>query len=333
MPESIVTIHYSQANLFGWLSGRAEAVPTFSDLLVAANQPRLADRRVAIQKYDLFREHSIGGENWVSELLDAEFSALEQALAARLAGEPDQFLVDYIWLERWMPSIRQIVRRFAIDRRAETSSVETIFKVITSQVVVPDALEPFFEQALADAAQRRPNQTVSLAELEIALDQAVLAIQVSHLDSTKSAGLRQWILLQTLLEWAKQLARFATLGLPAPDWQTWFPADRVPAVCEDPKTLEESLWSNLAGGAEWAIQPALFDENYVLQTDPVTVEQETLQVLSDFLNQVEYIDDMPLFTLRFAWKLRRAVETAASILASSLPSAEKIEATNPNYDL
>jgi hypothetical protein len=331
MPQSIISFDYSEANILGWLFSQRQELPEYQSLVQVANLPTLTQRRQALQQWEIFRNVQDWDTNWVSNLLDSQYEELQISLPTRYDLDAHSFLTDFVWLKRWMTRIRYISRTLFLEKQAQPDRefVVELFSKILEQVPIPTDLQSAFLISFDDALKR----PLTLVSLEFALDRASLAIQTQHLPHTNSAGISQWIMLQSVLIWVRQYSRALSLGVPEPKWNEWFPAEIAPPEFASYETLLDSLWSSLAGGSEWVVPVEMLDRAYMITVDPVALEIQTKQVLSQFLNQSVYNQDVHLKILQYIFDLRLIVETAAVIVSPNMPDVDTVTKITTNYDL
>lgn len=331
MPKSIISFDYSEANILGWLFSQNQNLPKYESLVQVAHLPTLSQRYQALQQWDLFKRVSDWNGNWVTELLDTEYDDLQISLPTRYELDAHSFLTDFVWLKRWMTRIRYISRTQFLAKQSQPDRefVIELFSKILQEVPIPTDLQSAFLVSFDDALTR----PLTLVSLEFALDRASLAIQTQHLPHTSSTGIKQWIMLQAILIWVRQYARALSLGVPEPKWNEWFPTEIAPPEFASYETLLDSVWSSLAGGSEWVVPVEMLDRAYMITVDPVELEIQTKQVLSQFLNQSIYNQDTYLKILQYVFDLRLIIETAAVIVSPNLPNADTVSKITTNYNL
>jgi len=331
MPQSITSFDYSESNILGWLFSQQQEFPEYQKLVQVASLPTVTQRRQALQQWEIFRSVQSWDTNWVSELLDSQYEDLQASLPTRYQLDAHSFLTDFVWLKRWMTRIRYIARIHFLQKQSQQDRefIVDLFSKVLEEVPIPADLQSAFLVSFEDALKR----PLTLVSLEFALDRASLAIQTQHLPETSSTGIRQWIMLQAVLIWVRQYSRALSLGVPEPKWSEWFPAEMTPPEFASYETLLDSLWSSLAGGSEWVIPVEMLDRSYMITVDPVDLEIQTKQVLSQFLNQSIYNQDIHLKILQHIFDLRLIIETAAVIVSPNLPDLETVTKITTNYDL
>jgi hypothetical protein len=333
MPRSVISFDYSEANILGWLFSQNQDLPRYQDLVQVASLPTLSQRRQALQHWKLFQGVKNWDENWVTELLNTQYDDLQISLPTRYQLDTHSYLTDFVWLKRWMTRIRYIARTQFLEKQTQPDRefVVELFSKILEEVPIPTDLQSAFLISFEDALKR----PLTLVSLEFALDRASLAIQTQHLPHTKSIGICQWIMLQAVLIWVRQYARALSLGVPEPKWSEWFPIEIAPPEFASYETLLDSLWSSLAksGGSEWVVPVEMLDRAYMITVEPVALETQTKQVLSQFLNQSIYNEDTYLKILQYVFDLQLLIETAAVIVSPNMPDAETVAKITTNYDL
>jgi len=343
MAKSVVSCNYSSENIYGWIAGQSTSMPLYSELLQIAQLPTLDQRYQAIKRWPLFASANSEKAGWTSELLEQEYNSLQESLATRYGVNSESYMVDYVWIQRWMPLIRQISRKTFLgstDTQSDNGGLSTsakpsrevlvsLFSNVLAKVDMPVDIQSHFLLAFEEILKK----PITLFSIESALDRVTMLIQMEHFTATKSSGVQQWIVLQLLLEWSKQYVRHSQLGLPVPIWSEWFMPDMVSQDFSSFEHLQELFFQKVSGGVEWVIPANIFEEKYLLTIDPVVFETQIKQIQGDFLNQSVYIEDILLEVVRFAFNLRQIVETVAVVLAKNLPTTAQVQRVTADYDI
>lgn len=333
MPRSIISFDYSEANILGWLAAQEESLPTYAQLLQVAALDTPDVRKQALQRWGLFNKLAEREDNWATLLIDDQLTNLQEALPTRYHLDNHSYITDYVWLQRWMTRIRHIARQSFLqkDSQSDHEFLVTFFERVLVEVPVAEDVQSMFFLAFENALQGE----LSLLSLESALDTVFLLIQIQHYDRVSSAGIKQWILLQAVLMWIRQYTRAVSLGNPEPIWEAWFPPELVPNEFEDFEKLKDTLWRSLTGGSEWSIAAILemLQPEQALTIDSVELEQQMRGILSQFLNESLYTQDVFMQIMRYAFQIRLIIETAAVITAQSKPNVEAVKRATCDYDL
>ncbi len=332
MPQVSHTYNYSAEHMFGWLSAQMAALPSYDALLKVADSDVLEHRCQALQKWRVFESVTDWSPGWTTKLLEEKYDLLYESLPSRGGIAISSYLRDYLWIQRSMPYFRQLARRSFLEKRVDFATDQDflvyMLTAMSAQVDLPDTIEATFLLTFTDALHAE----LTLTTLEAALDKAVLLMQINHFASTKSVGIKQWIVLITILEWTKMCTRSANLGLTQPEWSDWFPADLLPKQFANFAQVRSLITSYLTNGTEWVVSADILAEHKFSELDPVEVENQAKMTLSRFLNQSIFQDDMQLYFLRHAYHLRMIIETAGVITARSIPHKEQVLVVTANYD-
>lgn len=341
MVQLVRSYNYSQSNIYGWLLGRADALPSYAALVQVTQLPTVAARLQGLQRWSLFTTASLDKQEWPTNILENEYLAVLESL--HTTDSPNQtYLADYIWLQISMPLIRQMSRHFFLEQELDenkslisplqqTKFLQELLEKIEQERSIPTSIWTHFVKAFETPLVGQ----MTLHSIESLLDKICMLIHMSHLTKRESKGVRTWILLSLLLEWSKQVLRHSKAGLPVPVWHEWFPAEIIesfPNVCANFEDIQSALWSSLNGGLEWYVPVELFDSAYLQTVDPLVFEHQTKVVSYTLLKQSLYSLDMSVELLTYLYKIRLVVETAATITANSVPSAEVVMELTCNYD-
>ncbi len=323
---------YSSEHMFGWLSAQLSALPDYDALLKITDTTELEGRAQALQKWNLFASVDDWHPGWTTQLLEKQYSDLYESLPAKDGVARASYIRDYLWLHRSMPYLRKIARKSFLQRRVEFATDQDflihVLTAVAAQVNLPESIQSSFLLTFGEALQAELN----LTSLEAAIDKAVLLIQVNHFSSSKSVGIKQWIVLFTILEWMKICARSANLLLPEPNWSDWFPKDLVPTEFANPDKIKSLLTAQLKSGTEWVMPDMLLANFKIDELDSVEIENQAKTALCQFLNQSVYHEDLELDFLKYIYRLKMIIETAGVITSRSIPSKEEVLAVTINYD-
>ena len=333
MPSSITSFDYSEANILGWLAAEEQSLPTYAQLLQVANYDSVDVRKQALQRWGLFKDVQDWSAGWANKLLDEQLSTLQISLPTRYGIDDHSYITDYVWLQRWMTRIRHMARKSFLEKEGQSDHEYLVhfFERVFAEVDIPEDMQSIFFVVFDDALQ----SALSLQNLESNLDRVNLLLQIQHLSKTSSQGIKQWIMLQALITWIQQYTRAVSLSLSEPIWESWFPPEIVPIEFESFESLQDALWRSLTGGSEWLIAQTLemLEPSKSLTTDSVELEQRMQLVLSQFLNESLYTQDMYMQIMRYVFQIKLVVDTAAVVTLPSLPDQKAVSRATCNFDL
>lgn len=333
MVQSVISSNYSGENIFGWIAGQSATLPLYSELLQITQLPLLEQRYQALKRWPLFVKADSDTTGWTTEILEHEYNELQISLATRYGVTHNSYLVDYVWIQRWMPLVRQIARNTFLGKSVQSGSDREVLVVLFSNILanvdMPSDIQSHFLLSFEEILKK----PITLFEIESALDKVSMHIQMEHYAATRSKGVKEWILLQLLLEWSRQYVRHVQLELPVPIWEEWFSDESVAGEFSSFNQVQELFFQKVDAGSEWVIPVDMFEESVLLTIDPVVFETRLKQIQASFLNQSVYTTDVMFEVVRFAFRLKQIIETAAIVVAKNLPTAQAVQTITANYDI
>ena len=321
--------NYSLENSIGWLAARELWVAGYEELTSVARQPSLAARRQALQGLEAFKSVEDWSEGWSARIFKHECELFLEALPPTQPHSDQQYLVDSIWLERYLMDLRLAVRTWFLETETEKTS-QAVAAYIQVAVAERDA-SLHLEETAAQVLEESRNYS-TLLEVEQLLDRIGWLVLYRHYSSSASKEVQQLVLLQGITTWLQQAARSQQLGRPLPVWEEWFPAYSEKTAIESYEELWERAWQSLAGESEWVLHTTL-PLTVTQVTTPEEVERVTVVATSSFLNNYPAPDAALVAAHRHLTKTKHMTQLADWIVSAALPSFERVIERSHPYDI